>query len=194
MNSQSPWDKLPDESSKAYSLFCLYRDMGPTRSLTKMLQADTKEAPKIGKRQLVRYSSKYNWVRRSEAFDLAMEKRKRMAMQDTIEELACRQAEAGFKLSRKGLEKVNKLKPKELTPAEARMYIIDGSELERIAHGLTDERKSREPRTIKVIISAPRPGDPLSEAPQRRELSAGNTADGEILEGEAIEVNKEEFA
>jgi hypothetical protein len=194
MNSQSPWDKLPDESSKAYSLFCLYRDMGPARSLDKLRHPDQGVSIKLTTRQLGRYSSRFKWVSRAEAFDLAMQKRKELAMENAIEEIARKQAEEAAALQEAGLKRIKKLKPKELTPAEARMYIIDGSELERIAHGLTDERKSREPRTIKVIISAPRPGDPISEAPQRRELSAGNTADGEILEGEAIEVNKEEFA
>jgi hypothetical protein len=188
------WDKLPDESSKAYSLFCLYRDMGPARSLLKLLKSYPENAPKVGKRQLVNYCSRFNWVSRASAFDLAMEKQRRMAMQNAVEELAHRQVERGRALAEEGMKYLRKPKRKPLTPAEARMYIVDGSELERIGYGLTDERKSREPRTIKVIISAPRPGRPLSEAPERRELPAGDTTNGEILDGEAIEVNTKEFA
>ncbi len=59
------WDRLPDERVKAYELFCLYRDMGPSRSLQKLRQA---HALGSSLRQLERYSAKYDWVARAEAF------------------------------------------------------------------------------------------------------------------------------
>jgi hypothetical protein len=123
-----------------------------------------------------------------------MEKQKRMAMQNAVEELARKQVERGRALAEEGMKYIKNPKRKPLTPAEARMYIVDGSELERIGYGLTDERRQREPHTIQVIISAPRPGKPISEAPQRRELPAGDTTNEKVLEAEVVEVNTEEFA
>ena len=60
-----PWDRLPDERVKAYQLFCLCRDMGPSRSLQKCRQT---HALPLSLRQLERYSAKYDWVERAQAF------------------------------------------------------------------------------------------------------------------------------
>ncbi len=160
-----------------------WRDLGPARSLDKAPQFLTDELLRVGRRQMVSYCSEYNWVSRVEAFDLAMQRRKEMALESAIEELARQQAEAGAKLREKGLERINQLKAKDLTPAEARIYVTDGTQLERVAHGLTDDRKSREPRTIKVIISAPRLGRTLSTAVERPQLEAGESAQGSAPRG-----------
>jgi hypothetical protein len=59
------WERLPNERIKAYELFCLYRDLGPSRSLSKCRQT---YALPISVRQLERYSAKYNWVARAQVF------------------------------------------------------------------------------------------------------------------------------
>ncbi|MFZ1021977.1 MAG: hypothetical protein WCE82_10650 [Halobacteriota archaeon] len=60
-----PWDRLPNERIKAYELFCLYRDMGPYRSLQKLRQTHVMH---LSLRQLERYSATYHWVARAQAF------------------------------------------------------------------------------------------------------------------------------
>ena len=59
------WERLPNERSKGYELFCLYRDLGPSRSLEKCRQAYSLS---LSLRQLERYSAKYDWVARALAF------------------------------------------------------------------------------------------------------------------------------
>jgi hypothetical protein len=59
------WDRLPNERSKAYELFCLYRDMGPSRSLQKLRQTYSLS---LSLRQLERYSARYDRVKRAQAF------------------------------------------------------------------------------------------------------------------------------
>jgi hypothetical protein len=59
------WERLPNERIKAYELFCLYRDMGPSRSLQKLRQTN---ALHLSLRQLERYSTKYDWVARAQAY------------------------------------------------------------------------------------------------------------------------------
>lgn len=58
---------LDNESSKAYDMFCAYRDMGAGRSIDAVVE-------KSGKRQgyarhLSRWSSKYQWVERAKLYD-----------------------------------------------------------------------------------------------------------------------------
>ena len=61
------WDKLPNESHKAYMVFCAYRDMGIYRSIKKTC-AKLGRQPNY-KTWLSEWSVKYNWVERVEAYD-----------------------------------------------------------------------------------------------------------------------------
>jgi len=62
-----PWDQRPDETNKAYHRFCLYRDMGPDRSLAKLVQKLGKA--KNYKVQLENWSVKHDWQDRVKAYD-----------------------------------------------------------------------------------------------------------------------------
>lgn len=64
-----PWDRQPGETATAYERFVVYLRLGENRSLRAV-------ATKLGKgesyvRQLEKWSSKYEWVRRVEAHDVA---------------------------------------------------------------------------------------------------------------------------
>lgn len=65
------WDRLEKETARAYRAFCVYRDMGAERSLSKVRD-------KLGKksgydRQLQEWSSQHRWVDRARAYDDHME-------------------------------------------------------------------------------------------------------------------------
>jgi hypothetical protein len=64
-----PWDRQPNESSKAFAAFCLYLDLGPQRSVAKAYRLHTgrKQAAVSGTWNLWR--SKYRWKNRAQAFD-----------------------------------------------------------------------------------------------------------------------------
>jgi hypothetical protein len=69
------WDRQPAESSKAYSHFCLYRDMGPDRSLRAMENVDGCTSLY---RQLGRWSSRWRWVERCQKYDDHLEYQDRL--------------------------------------------------------------------------------------------------------------------
>ena len=58
------WEKKTNETGKAYMWFCRYRDMGWERSIAKVVQKHGGNSA-----TLFRWSSKYDWVRRAEAYD-----------------------------------------------------------------------------------------------------------------------------
>jgi len=60
------WERQNNESSKAYAAFCVYRDLGPERSLEKVRQ--NLDKPRTRK-WLGEWSVKYNWVERAQAYD-----------------------------------------------------------------------------------------------------------------------------
>jgi len=61
------WQRQPSERSKAFSLFCMYRDLGPERSLEKLRQSGG--IATVSKRNLELYSAKHDWVKRAQAYD-----------------------------------------------------------------------------------------------------------------------------
>lgn len=76
------WFRLPKESTRAYELFCVYLDMGPSeRSVMKVSKKCHKYYTYIG-----RLSSKFKWVERAKAYDdyINEEVRKRVR-EDLIE-------------------------------------------------------------------------------------------------------------
>jgi hypothetical protein len=70
------WTKQDDETQRAYEVFCVYRDMGPSRRLIDAHDAVYGEgAGNI--RLLQRWSSQYDWVERAEAYDQYLEAQRR---------------------------------------------------------------------------------------------------------------------
>ncbi len=68
------YERLPNETPKAYHSFAVYRDMGPTRSIQKVGKRLMKNPVALG-----RLSKKYEWVKRAEAYDLYMDREKMKA-------------------------------------------------------------------------------------------------------------------
>jgi hypothetical protein len=69
------WTRLPNETAKAYMAFEVYRDMGHDRSIRKTGKILAKNH-----KSLAKLSRKNNWVKRANAFDAYVGKRKAEAM------------------------------------------------------------------------------------------------------------------
>lgn len=61
----SIYERQPGETTKAYSAFCIYRDMGANRSLESTAQTLSKSVQPIKT-----WSVKWEWVKRAEAWDI----------------------------------------------------------------------------------------------------------------------------
>lgn len=64
MDDLKPWDRQPNETSKAYHAFVTYRDMGGERTLQKVC----KELGKSGG-VIDRWATQWGWKARTEAWD-----------------------------------------------------------------------------------------------------------------------------
>lgn len=64
---KNAWDQWPDETNLAYQRFSVYLEMGPERSLEKVHQKLNKSTSY--KRQLAKWSTKYDWVARCKEYD-----------------------------------------------------------------------------------------------------------------------------
>lgn len=69
-----PWEQLDGETSRAFELFGVYRDLGAARSIEKAWKAVREKYGYKSPRQLERWSTKYRWVDRARAYDAYVDK------------------------------------------------------------------------------------------------------------------------
>jgi hypothetical protein len=78
-----PWDRQPDESSRAYQAFLTYRDMGPGRSVRAVARELGKSGTLIGK-----WSSDHDWVSRISSWESMPSRALATAYEDMAREIA----------------------------------------------------------------------------------------------------------
>src|SRR5437762_9550358 len=100
------WDRQMGESSKAYSHFRIYRDMGVSRSLRHM--AGLPGCTSV-RRQLNRWSSRWRWVERCSQYDDHLEYQARLEQEKERKDMVKRHAKIavlGQNLVVKGMEQL----------------------------------------------------------------------------------------
>ncbi len=147
------WERMPGESTKAYSVFCQYRDLGPERSLEKLRQ---KLAKSRSRATLTRWSSKYNWVERARAYDDYIDKKKRAEHEKAILKMVERHAKLAMAFQQRIEERLKKINPEELGPADLVRWLDVATKLERLSRGEPTEIGKQEvtlPPVVEVELS-----------------------------------------
>jgi hypothetical protein len=135
-----PWDRLPNERSKAYRFFCLYRDLGPTRTLEKLSHVKDSDLNRVATRANLKvYSRKYQWVARARSYDDYRAEKERIDNERLILEMNRRQAEDGRFFQHIAVMSLKELEPEKLRPADADRLFNTGVKTERLARGAQTE-------------------------------------------------------
>jgi len=78
------WDRQEEESAAAYAAFCIYRDLGASRSVDSAAAASRQATgkPQANKKNRApdvwfSWSSRFQWVARARAYDVYLEQRAR---------------------------------------------------------------------------------------------------------------------
>ena len=150
------WERLPNESSKAYQAFCIYRDLGVERSLEKVAQNRGKPGSKSW---LNTWSTKYHWVERAQAYDDYLEQEKRKEQEKAILEMVERHTKEAMALQQKALERLKTLNPDELTPRDVLNYLLEAMKVERLNRGEPTESQAPLEVVIKHIRNENRDTD-----------------------------------
>ena len=133
-NTPQPWDRRQDESSKAYEAFCIYRDMGIQRSLSKVAEKLQKSATLIN-----RWSREKNWVKRAEAWDDEQERIEREAAQKeqakAIREMRKRHSDLAQAMLIKSARALARIPDDEIKAGDVSRMVDIASKLERISRG-----------------------------------------------------------
>lgn len=151
------WEPLPGETVKAFHAFALYRDLGAYRSIAKVGKtlADDRGNPGSTSqvRELEKWSSKYQWVERVEAWELYRDRREREAVEDEIDRMKRRHARLGQLAAGAAMERlvgrepgirpdgtvvapVQRLDPNTLDAMDVARLMKAGVEVERLSKGL----------------------------------------------------------
>lgn len=152
MNSHK-WERLPQESSKQFEAFTLYRDLGPNRSIQKVAQERTEGRPHTSR--LKEWSFKYEWVERATAYDAHLDEIRRSGKEDEIRELAAqnsheidkmniRHALEAQLLQNKAIEKLESLNIEDMKPHDIVKFYDTAVKIERLSRGVSTENIKRE--------------------------------------------------
>jgi hypothetical protein len=127
------WERQKDESSKAYAAFCVYRDLGPERSLDKALSEANKKP--TNRRHWSRWMEKYRWYERAQAYDDYIEKKMRKENEKKILDMSDRHARLAVVFQQKIAQRLQEIDPAELSPADMARWLDVATKLERLSRG-----------------------------------------------------------
>jgi len=153
------WTRRKGERSKAYSLFCIYRDLGINRSLDKVKQKYCEtEDDTISISYVTKLSGANGWVERAEAYDDYLEEKTRLDNEKEIEKMNERHTEDAITIQNKALDDLKNIdysteyqaSPEGRRNAAARTWKV-GVDAERLARGVATE-KVEQSGTIKNRI------------------------------------------
>jgi hypothetical protein len=164
------WERQPKETTKAYSYFCRFRDMGPDRTFKKV-------ALELGKHYMtiIAMANKWNWIKRVEAYTDEMERVRMKLAKKEIEEMVKRHAQHAQAIETSLMMPIkifmNKIRNEDIQTLQQ----MNAAELIKLVFGVADrfpnivntERKSRDVPTeiSKQAIDHTTNGKDLNPAP-----------------------------
>ena len=151
--SPAAWEQQAGESARAFGAFCVYRELGPRRSLRAAAEKFYGRSAASLERQVDKWSSAFRWVERANAWDQHLDGHVRRAQEEARGEMAERHLREARLLQAKAVERLRSLRPEELEPAELLCYLIEAVKLERLTLG--------EPETVQRQELTGRGGAPL---------------------------------
>ncbi|NUK14069.1 hypothetical protein [Streptomyces lunaelactis] len=125
-----PWERQSGESVQAFEAFAVYRDLGPTRSVTKAARQLDKSRSLLG-----RWSTAYAWVMRVSAYDREQDRVFLAEQHQARRDIARRHAKLAQAFLGKAVARLQSLDPRELSPGELLRFFQVAAEIERRAAG-----------------------------------------------------------
>lgn len=129
-NKRQPYERQEGESAKAFEAFAKYRDMGNERSVRKVAQELNKSLTIIA-----RWSSQWDWVERAKAYDAEMDRQALIQEEKKRKDMAKRHANLATVFQQKVYERMNKLKPEELSTSDLIRWFEISVKIERLSRG-----------------------------------------------------------
>ena len=142
------WERLPAESSMAFSAFCAFRDLGAERNVRKAVDCFEKDEGKREKRYRVwrNWSTQYRWRERAADFDNYIEKLKQSELRKTIEAQGEKHRAVTGKMLDVVSKKLNTMNPEDLAQGNVTEWVQTAIRAEREIAGLITTSGKAEPK------------------------------------------------
>ena len=142
------WERLPAESSMAFSAFCTFRDLGAERNVRKAVDCFEKDEGKREKRYRVwrNWSTQYRWRQRAADFDNYIEKLKQSELRKTIEAQGEKHRAVTGKMLDVVQKKLDTMSPEDLAQGNVTEWVQTAIRAEREAAGLITTSGKAEPK------------------------------------------------
>ena len=138
---REPYERLPEESDKAWQAFVVYRDMAPVREFVRVAKQQGCSVKTVHQ-----WSSLYTWRRRVAAWDDELDRQRRKAEIEAVREMKKRHIKLALKMQNIAENELEKLAEKSenslentLEPKMVKNYLMDGTTLERLNRGQPTE-------------------------------------------------------
>lgn len=145
-NSIKPWERLPEETSKQFEAFSIFRDLGLSRSISEVANMWSESGATSRLREWAR---KNNWHQRATVYDEHMDRIMVVSHEEEIKKMVVRHAKEAKLFQSKvhdGLENIN---PDELKPHELIKWYETAVKIERLSMGISTENIKREEVKVK---------------------------------------------
>lgn len=126
-----PWERQKGETTKAFAAFVVYRNMQPLERS----HAKTHRATGIPESTIAKWSAKYNWVKRVEAWDNEQDRQARAAQMEEIKSMRKNHANIASAMLVKAAQALQRIPPDEIKARDISMMVETASKLERISRG-----------------------------------------------------------
>lgn len=125
-----PWERQEGETVKAFEAFCVYRDLGKTRSQEKTAAQLSKS-----RQQICKWSAKYSWVERVGAWEEEQDRLIRIELTKDIGAMRKKHADIANALLIKAAQALKKIPDSEIKASDISRMIETATKLERISKG-----------------------------------------------------------
>lgn len=156
------WERQYGETRQAFAAFATYRDMGATRSCARVSEELGKSTTLI-----TRWSARWQWVARTDAWDAEQDQIAREQAAKAIHDMHKRHAQIAAAMTGKIIERLNSLQADDLTPTQAAQWLDIAAKVERVARGEAADR---------VAVEQSGPGG----GPIRQQLDLSDLTDEEL--------------
>lgn len=144
----NPWTRQPEESTKAYEAFCLYRDLGSERSYAAVGRETSDKLVETNKQR-------HNWHVRAIAYDDYLEEQTRKRVERQRLEMAERQARIGRKMQDVALTALDNGTVLPESVQDIARLVDVGVKVERLACGESTENVQE--KQIQIVWSGAQP-------------------------------------
>lgn len=138
------WEPLPGESSKAYKMFLVYRDLGPSRSQVDAWRSCTGRPPRAevnsenAPGHVKAWGTEHSWVQRAKDWDAHIARETEIGTIEGIRAMKQGNFAAALKLQQVALAALEGLKPGDITPGEITRMLVEAAKMMNKAHGEAD--------------------------------------------------------